>query len=90
MFEYDELASNAVMILDKYNLENEILKCREYDITDPYEIRAHIEESVFERDSIFELEVLLALEDLSIGEFVEYLTAKYGIRWQEVVSYRMI
>lgn len=28
MFEYDELASNAVKILDEYNLQDEILQCK--------------------------------------------------------------
>lgn len=84
MFEYDELASNAAKILDKYNLEDEILQCRTIKCLDPYGIRNHIE--AFTND----FELIDALEELSLDEFMEYLTEKYGIRWEEVISYRMI
>lgn len=84
MFEYDELASNAVKTLDKYNLEDEILQCRKIKYLDPYDIREHIEESTND------FELIDALEELSLDEFMEYLTVRYGIRWEEVVSYRMI
>lgn len=84
MFEYDELASNAVKIIDKYNLEDEILQCRKIKYVDPWDIRSHIE--AFTTD----FELIDALEELSLDEFMEYLTARYGIRWKEVISYRMI
>lgn len=84
MFEYDELASNAVKILDKYNLEDEILQCREIRYVDPWDIRTHIEASTND------LELIDALAELALDEFMEYLTVKYGIRWEEVISYRMI
>jgi hypothetical protein len=84
MFEYDELASNAVKTLDKYNLEGEILQCRKIKYLDPYDIREHIEESTND------FELIDALEDLALDEFMEYLTVRYGIRWEEVISYRMI
>jgi hypothetical protein len=61
MFEYDELASNAVKILDKYNFEKEILQCRKAKWTSPYDIREHIG---FENEG----EVENALEDLSLDE----------------------
>ena len=84
MFEYDELASNAAKILDKYNLEDEIIHCRKIRYLDPFEIRNHIAKST----NNFEL--IDALEELSLDEFMEYLTVRYGIKWEEVISYRMI
>lgn len=84
MFEYDELVSNAAKILDKYNLEDEILQCRKVRCVDPWDIRSHIESSTND------FELIDALEELSLDEFMEYLTVKYGIRWEEVISYRMI
>ena len=84
MFEYDELASNAVKILDKYNFEIEILNCKKRGYLDPYDAREHIEML------ISDIELIEALEELSLDEFMEYLTARYGVRWEEVVSYHMI
>jgi len=83
MFEYDELASNAVKVLDKYNFKEEIAHCRDARWLSPDDIREHIG---FENEG----EVEEALEDLSLDEFMEYLTARYKIRWQEIISYRMI
>ena len=83
MFDYDEAASNAVKILDKYNFEEEILQCRQAKWLSPYDIREHIG---FNNEG----EVENVLEDLSLDEFMEYLTARYGVRWDEVISYRMI
>ena len=83
MFEYDELASNAVKILDKYNFEEKILQCRKARWLSPDDIREHIG---FENEG----EVENALEDLSLDEFMDYLTARYSIKWEEIISYRMI
>lgn len=84
MFEYDELASNAAKILDKYNLEDEILQCRIIKYLNPVDIRNHIEASTND------FEFIDALEELTLYEFMEYLTEKYGVKWEEVISYRMI
>ena len=84
MFEYDELASNAAKTLDKYNLKDEIQQCRQLKYFDPYDIRNHMQ--LYTND----FELMDALEELSLDEFMEYLTARYGIRWEEVISYRMI
>lgn len=84
MFEYDELSSNAVKILDKYNLEDEILQCKKRGYLDPYDIRDYIQMLTSN------LELIDALEELSLDEFMEYLTERYKIRWQEIISYRMM
>lgn len=83
MFEYDELASRAAEVLDKYNFEEDIIQCRKAKWLDPYNIREHIS---FEHKG----EVEEALDDLSLDEVMEYLTTRYGIRWEEIISYRMI
>jgi hypothetical protein len=84
MFKYDELVSNAVKILDEYNLEDEILQCKKRGYLDPYDMRDYIQMLTSN------LELIDALEELSLDEFMEYLTARYKIRWQEIVSYRMM
>ena len=83
MFEYDELARNAVEVLNEYNLEDSIVRCKELGYLDVYMVRNYLE--TFEDSEIFG-----ALQDLSIDEFMEYLTTRYGIKWAEIIKYEMI
>ena len=82
MFEYDELARKAVDVLDRYDFEPDIYFCRNTKILDGYDIREYIKNQ-------HEGEVETALDDLSLDEFMEYLTARYKVRWTEIVSYQM-
>lgn len=83
MFEYDELASNAVKILDKYNFEDDIIHCNEMGYVDMIMFRDYIE-------SMNDVEVFEALENLSSDEFREYFTIRYGVKWVEIIKYRMM
>lgn len=83
MFEYDELASNAVKVLDKYNLEGSIASCKKSGYLDVYKVLNYLE--TFEDSEVFS-----ALQDLSIDEFMEYLTIRYGVKWAEIIKYEMI
>lgn len=82
MFEYDELAKNAVDVLDSYNFEPDICFCRDTKTLDPYDIREYLQAQ-------HKGEVETALDDLSVDEFMEYLTIRYKVRWAEIVSYQM-
>ena len=82
MFEYDELASEAVKVLDGCDFSEEIEYCKRSKIRDAYDIREYIERSYL-------WEVGEALDNLSLDEFMEYLTARYNVRWQEISYYEM-
>lgn len=82
MFEYDELASEAVKLLDECDFSEEIEDCKRSKIRDAYDIREYIERSYL-------WEVGEALDNLSLDEFMEYLTARYNVRWREVSYYEM-
>ena len=82
MFEYDELASQAAKILDKCNFSEEIERCKDLKIQDPHDVREYI--------ALHYLwDIREELENLSIDEFMEYLTIRYNVRWQEVSYYKM-
>ena len=82
MFEYDELASEAVKVLDRCDFSEEIEACIRSKIRDAYDIREYIERNYL-------WEVREALDNLALDEFMEYLTARYNVRWQEVSHYEM-
>lgn len=82
MFEYDELASKAVVILDKCDFKEDIEHCKRVRILDAYDIREFLENNYL-------WEIRDALDNLSLDEFMEYLTARYNIRWQEISRYEM-
>lgn len=83
MFEYDELASNAVKVLDEYNLKDSIVRCKELGYLDVHMVLNYLE--TFEDSEVFG-----ALQDLSTDEFMEYVTTRYGIKWAEIIKYEMI
>jgi hypothetical protein len=82
MFEYDKLASEAVKVLDRCDFSEEIESCKQSKIRDAYDIREYIERNYL-------WEVREALDNLSLDEFMEYLTARYNVRWQEISHYEM-
>lgn len=82
MFEYDESASKAVEVLDKCDFSEDIEYCKLTKIREAYDIREYLENNYL-------WEVRDALDELSIDEFMEYLTARYNIRWQEISHYEM-
>lgn len=84
MFSYDVMAYHAAETLGKYNFEEDIQLCKQKKVLDPYDIR----EFLYTQER-YPDEVADALEELSLDEFMEYLTAKYGVRWEEIITYRM-
>ena len=82
MFEYDELASKAVTILDKCDFKEDIEYCKRVKILDVYDIREFLEKNYL-------WEIRDALDSLSLDEFMEYLTARYDVRWNEISHYEM-
>ena len=82
MFEYDELASKAVTILDKCDFKEDIEHCKRVRMLDAYDIREFLEKNYL-------WEVGEALDNLSLDEFMEYLTVRYNIRWHEISYYEM-
>lgn len=86
MFDYDEYASEAVETLDKYNLREPINWIIHSGVKDSYDIREALGE-YYAKECYGCEEVRDALENLSLDEFMEYLTVRYGIRWREDVTY---
>ena len=82
MFEYDELASKAVTILDKYDFKEDIEHCKRVRMLDAYDICEFIEKNYL-------WEVRDALNNLSLDEFMEYLPSRYDVRWHEISHYEM-
>ena len=82
MFEYDKLASEAVKILDGCDFKEDIEHCKRIRMLDAYDIREFLEKNYL-------WEIRDALDNLSLDEFMEYLTARYNVRWQEISHYEM-
>lgn len=82
MFEYDELASKAVTILDKCDFKEDIEYCRRVKMFGAYEVREFLKKNYL-------WEIRDALDTLSLDEFMEYLTARYNIRWHKISYYGM-
>lgn len=81
MFKYDKDAQLAVETLDKYNLISVLKWCVNERVIDIWDIKKTIEQ--------FEPELSEALDDLSTDELMEYLRERYGVRFEEVISYHL-
>lgn len=82
MFDYDEESRNAVITLDKYDLSKYLEGCVKGHITDSWEVREAL--MLFCND-----EIEKAIEDLSIDEFIEYLTSRYNVSWSDEIRYHI-
>lgn len=82
MFDYDPASKRAADKLDEYDLSELLLQCYDVGWVDPWDIR--------ERAILVEYpELADILDELSTDEFMEYLTKRYNVRFEEVISYRM-
>lgn len=86
MFDYDEYASDAVKVLDKYDLREIISWIINCGTKDSYDIKEALVEH-YTNECVGCEEVGEALENLSLDEFREYLTERYGIQWWEHITY---
>lgn len=82
MFDYDEDSRRSVEKLDEYNLKDILSSCYDAGIRDPYDIRNHIIKKHYP-----ELEDYVM--SLSEDEWMIYLTARYPVKFEEIVHYRM-
>lgn len=82
MFEYDESARKAVEILDTYDLSSTLNDAYHEMVKDPWDIKVEYIPSRYP-----ELEDVLS--DLCEDEFMEYLSSRYPVKFDEVISYRM-
>ena len=82
MFDYDLASEKAAETLDEYDLSGLLLQCYDVGWVDPWDIR---ERAILVKHP----ELADALDELSTDEFVEYLTKRYNVRFEEVISYRM-
>jgi len=84
MFEYDKFSKAAAEELDKYDFTEILSDCYDSGLRDSWDIRCRI------ADKHSELDVDDgALDNLSNDEFMEYLSKRYNVRFEEVVTYRM-
>ena len=84
MFEYDKFSKAAAEELDKYDFTEILSECYDNDLRSPWDIRYRI------ADKHSELDVDDgALDNLSNDEFMEYLSKRYNVRFEEVITYRM-
>lgn len=81
MFEYDYDAMKAAEKLDQYNFKDILSDCYDNDMRNPERIRNIIEFRY--------KELIYDLDNLTNDEFIEYLEARYPVRFEEVVTYRM-
>ena len=82
MFNYDENASNAAKVLDKYNFKEDIDICKQNNTMSDYNLYDHIVDK-------YPKEVEDALDNLTYDEFRDYMTIRYGVQWRETISYSM-
>lgn len=81
MFDYDEDAKRAAEKLDEYDFTITLGECFDSYLRDPYDIRNCIAERYPEVED--------ALADLAEDEWMEYLSARYPVKFEEIVRYRM-
>lgn len=84
MFEYDIHAQRAAEELDKYNFTDLLRYCYENGYRNPWDIA----------DVMIAEHNELGVEDgaidwLSIDELIEYLSERYNVAFEEVITYRM-
>jgi hypothetical protein len=82
MFDYDLASEKAAETLDAYDLSELLLQCYDVGWVDPWDIR---ERAILVKHP----ELADVLDELSTDEFMEYLTKRYNVRFEEVISYRM-
>ena len=86
LFTYDVMSNLAASILDKYDFNKELEFCRHAsipNIRDAWNVREYILDMNNE-------EVEFALDELSLDEFMEYMNDRYNIRWEVIITYKMI
>lgn len=81
MFEYDKESMNAAKALDRYDLLGVLSSCYTSGRRDPSDIQEEITRRFVELKTI--------IEDLTLDEFMEYLSNRYNIWFEEVISYRL-
>ena len=81
MFEYDKAAKITAEKLDKYDFGDILSWCYDANWREPWDIKQKISIEYNELDDV--------LDDLSSDEFMEYLSEKYNVRFEEIISYRM-
>ena len=84
MFEYDFISKHAADELDKYDFTEILNYCYYNGLVNPWEIV----------DIIIEEHNELGTEDgpfenLSLDEVIEYLSERYNVAFEEVITYRM-
>ena len=84
MFEYDKFSKAAAEELDKYDFTEILSECYDNDLRSPWDIMERIVDEYAELGFIDG-----ALDNLSNDEFMEYLTERYPIKFEEVITYRM-
>lgn len=84
MFPNDVTASEAAEVLDGYDFHNWVKLCLFFGVRDPYSIITHTN-TWFDDPIMYE-----ALMALTIHQFMEYLTTRYHVIFdEEPVRYRM-
>lgn len=81
MFDYDEYSKAAAEKLDEYDFTEILSLCYDNSLRDPWDIRCKIEDEYNELED--------TLDDLSTDEFIEYLSNRYNVYFEEVITYRM-
>lgn len=82
MFDYDKESRDAAATLDKYDLTEVLEWCLERDYTELCDIRGW-----FMENYKYDEKMYAAVEALSLDEFMEYLTSRYGAYWSDEITY---
>lgn len=84
MFEYDKYAKAAAEELDKYDFTEILSSCYDEGLRDFWDILDKIIEKHEELDVNDG-----ALDNLSSDEIMDYLSTRYNVRFDEIITYRM-
>ena len=84
MFEYDFISHNAAEELDKYDFTDLLHYCYDNGLRNPWDIA---DVMISEHNELGAEDG--AIDCLSIDEFIEYLSERYNVCFEEVITYRM-
>ena len=83
LFTYSIETSHIATVLDTYDFDKWLDLCIYFGEKDPYGIYAGLN-AIFEGEELGD-----AIDELCVDEFMEYLSSRYNVRFDEEIRYRM-
>lgn len=84
MFEYDECSKAAAKELDKYDFTEILSSCYDNEKNGLWDVI----DAIIEKHNELDVDDG-ALDNLSSDEIMEYLSKRYNVRFESIITYRM-